>query len=582
MKKIIFSTLLAISFCACTKETINYQNPVPGENGTETNTVLSVESRNTLFTAQDGTNADIAFKSLGGKVVVNVNTNADWTFEVTGDSFVKGEADKETSQLTLSCAANQVDKKLSATVTIKAGNKTATIGATQNAYGTPEIVASENNFHLAAKGELSASFDVTSTDPDWTFETSGCEWMLVTREGNSVKISAYQNEEYTDRNVSFTIKAGTGEKLVSETIDVLQDRAAHIASSVLTVPVTPFSDDAREVEIQANFDWEYSVSGNDDGWLKIEKTDKGFKFTPTANPNAETRTAKITVKTGDGKENNDSEVITISQPGIDKEAFILGLHVKKANSKSMLPVEGVTDITVDWGDGSDAEKFTSDNPPHEYADTGYFVVSVKGQTSAFSVSALSSDQKHQIEQIYNWGKFELTSMESAFDGCSYLTSIPEDDMKAFSKVTSFESAFSNCSALKTIPEGLLANAAETESVNNMFYSCDSIKVIPGQLFFNCPKLSDAGSAFSFCKGVESIDKDLFSKNPELTDCSSTFSGMSKLKSVDKDLFANNPKITTLNAIFSYDEALAFDGRAVGLCKICGKKSEQLGGAKNES
>ena len=120
MKKIIFSTLLAISFCACTKETINYQNPVPGENGTEANTVLSVESRNTLFTAQDGTNADIAFKSLGGKVVVNVNTNADWTFEVTGDTFVKGEADKETSQLTLSCAANQVDKKLSATVTIKA------------------------------------------------------------------------------------------------------------------------------------------------------------------------------------------------------------------------------------------------------------------------------------------------------------------------------------------------------------------------------------------------------------------------------------------------------------------------------
>lgn len=98
-------------------------------------------------------------------------------------------------------------------MTIKAGNKTATIGATQNAYGTPEIVASENNFHLAAKGELSASFDVTSTDPDWTFETSGCEWMLVTREGNSVKISAYQNEEYTDRNVSFTIKAGIGENL---------------------------------------------------------------------------------------------------------------------------------------------------------------------------------------------------------------------------------------------------------------------------------------------------------------------------------------------------------------------------------
>ena len=33
---------------------------------------------------------------------------------------------------------------------------------------------------------------------------------------------------------------------------------------------------------------------------------------------------------------------------------------------------------------------------------------------------------------------------------------------------------------------------------------------------------------------------------------------------------------------SYDEALEFDGRAVGLCKICNKKAEQLGGAKDES
>lgn len=113
--------------------------------------------------------------------------------------------------------------------------------------------------------------------------------MLVTKEGNTVKISAYQNEEYTDRNVSFTIKAGTGEKLVSETIDVLQDRAAHIASSVLTVPVTPFSDDAREVEIQANFDWEYLVSGNDDRMAEGRKDDKGSNspLPPTRTPKPE-------------------------------------------------------------------------------------------------------------------------------------------------------------------------------------------------------------------------------------------------------------------------------------------------------
>ena len=527
MKRLIYSSMLAASLCACTKETINYRNPVPGENVTEVNATLSVESRNTLFTSEDGTNGNIAFKSLGGRVALDVNTNADWTYEVAGDSFVKGEADEDADLLTLSCGRNTVEKKLTATVTIKAGDKTATIEVSQNAYGTPEIVASKNNFHLAAKGEITASFEVTSTDPDWTFETSACGWMLVTKDGNTVRISAYRNEEYSDRSATFTIKAGTGEKLATETIDVLQDRAAHIESSASTVPVTPFSNEPKEVKVTANFDWEYSVSGNEDGWLTVEKTGNGFRFTPTANTDAVTRTVKVTIKAGDGKENIDTKEITVSQPGIDKDAFILGLHVKDTKTASMLPLEGVTDITVDWGDGTQAQKFTSDNPTHEYADTGYFVVSVKGQASTISAYSLYYE-KDQIKRVYNWGRLGLTSMEYAFEGCYNLTDIPEDDTKAFAEVTSFANAFSSCEKLKTIPERLLAHAALAESADNIFSNCTSIKAIPRQIFSNCPAL---------------------------TDCSSAFAGMTGLVSVDRDLFANNPKITTLNSVFSGDAAL---------------------------
>lgn len=144
MKKIIFATLLSVFLCACTKETIKYQNPVPGQNGTEANASLEITSRNTLFTSKDATTGSIAFKSLGGKVILDVNTNADWTFDVTGDdaSFLSGDINKETNQLTLSCDGNKAEKVLSATVTVKAGNKTANIAVTQNAYGTVEIVAS--------------------------------------------------------------------------------------------------------------------------------------------------------------------------------------------------------------------------------------------------------------------------------------------------------------------------------------------------------------------------------------------------------------------------------------------------------
>lgn len=84
MKKIICTALLAAALCACTKETISYQNPVPGENGIAAAASLEISSRNTLFTSVNATEGSIAFKSLGGKVVLDIDTNAEWTCEVTG------------------------------------------------------------------------------------------------------------------------------------------------------------------------------------------------------------------------------------------------------------------------------------------------------------------------------------------------------------------------------------------------------------------------------------------------------------------------------------------------------------------
>lgn len=555
MRKIIFSALLAAAICACTQETINYLNPVPGENQTGKNTTLAIASRNTLFTSVDDSNASVAFKSLGGKVILDVNTNTNWDFEVSGDTFIKGEKDTETNQLTLSCDQNTIEKKLSATVTIKAGDKTATITATQNAYGTVEIVASENNFHLAAKGELTASFEVTSTDPDWTFETAGCEWMLVSRDGATINISAYPNETYTDRDVKFILNAGSGDNATTETIDVLQDRSARIEPSALTIPVTPFSSDAKDVEIKANFDWEYSISGNESGWLAIEKTENGFRFIPTANPGEETRTVKITVTAGDGKANVDSKEITISQPGIDTKSFILGLNVTEKALTSMIPVGGVTSGVVDWGDGT-SETISTEYPSHTYTDPGFYIASFKGSANTInSYNKLNDNQRYQIEEVYSWGDLGITSMDRAFYNCDSLRSIPTDIVGSFAKVKSFDEAFSGCELIETIPSGLFSKATEVESLYSTFIYCYSVKEIPADLLYNCPKLTDLRNTFDACSEVTEIDKDLLSRNPELTNCSSTFSRMFKLKSISEDLFANNPKITTFNSVFNRDSAL---------------------------
>lgn len=155
MKKIIFSTLLAISFCACTKETINYQNPVPGENGTEA-TPCCPSIENTL-SRPDG-QTPYTVQEPGRKSCSQCQHKADWNPSRYRRHFVKGEADKETSQLTLSCAANQVDQKTVSHCDHQGLETRPPPSGHTECIRDPGNRASENNFHLAAKGELSASF----------------------------------------------------------------------------------------------------------------------------------------------------------------------------------------------------------------------------------------------------------------------------------------------------------------------------------------------------------------------------------------------------------------------------------------
>lgn len=113
-------------------------------------------------------------------------------------------------QLILSCESNKVEEKQNSTVTVTAGDKTATITVSQNAYGTLEISASENNFQIPARGKLTASFEVLSTDEDWVYETKACPWLLVERDGKNVTVTLDPNEEIEDRETTFELIAGKG------------------------------------------------------------------------------------------------------------------------------------------------------------------------------------------------------------------------------------------------------------------------------------------------------------------------------------------------------------------------------------
>jgi hypothetical protein len=322
MKKFIY--ILAVSMLGmmgCSEDTITYINPTPGEEPSEVIAELGISSKNTWFTPADGLNAAIGFKSLGGEVVVDIQTNVAWKYTATGAEWLTIEKDDVADQLILSCESNKVEEKQNSTVTVTAGDKTVTIAVSQNAYGTLEISASENNFQIPARGELTASFEVLSTDEDWVYETKACPWLLVERDGKNVTVTLDPNEEIEDRETTFELIAGKGGgNPVSETIRVTQDRAAFISTSLKTVPFAATPTKAKELSVESNFEWEYTLTEGSD-WLTVKRTEEGLEVSSIINPDASSRSATITITAGDGKANMAEQTITVSQTGFDFDAF---------------------------------------------------------------------------------------------------------------------------------------------------------------------------------------------------------------------------------------------------------------------
>lgn len=146
---------------------------------------------------------------------MDIRTNTTWKYDAVNAGWLTIEKDDVADQLILSCEGNKVEQQQQATITITAGDKTATISTKQNAYGTLEIAASKNNFQIPAVGELTAEFEVQSTDEDWVFETKDCPWLLLEQQGDKVTMTLDPNEEIEDRETTFVLIAGEGGEIPS-------------------------------------------------------------------------------------------------------------------------------------------------------------------------------------------------------------------------------------------------------------------------------------------------------------------------------------------------------------------------------
>lgn len=568
MKKIFFSLLVyCIALCSCEKNTITYTYPeVP--QSPEGMATLTISSKNKLYTAKDEHTGDVTFRSRGGQLVLNVNTNQEnWAYDAAGATWLTLEKN-ELDELHIVAEANMELEGREAIITLRAGGEedasaaTATVNVSQNAFGTLEIGSVPDTALIPARGNTVAEFLIDCGTDEWTFDCP-CSWLLVEKQDNGKLVAtAEDNLSFEERSIAITLTAGSGENTVSSTIDVTQQAAANVFSDPAALSF-PNAGGQNEVTVISNYEWNYACEAS---WLTINREGNVLHIKAADYTESENREAAIVITAGDGKENITTYAVAVTQLGHDPTTMVFVLNVATDGAKAYLPLAGAVNCTISWGDTS-VEDVTTVNPSHTYEYAGEYIVTVKGTVTALtfpsSTSPITAVIRSYITEVRQWGTTGLTSLNNAFYNCAALKKIPTDSDQSFAEVATFSGAFRNCN-LQEIPAGLFVSATQAKIFDYVFCGNKAIQEIPAGLFDNCVEATSFASTFYQIDGLTAIPAGLFDKCPEITSLNSAFSSTS-IAAVPADLLKNQAKLMVASSLFSNTKLTAIPAGFLDNC-----------------
>lgn len=109
-------------------------------------------------------------------------------------------------------------------------------------------------------------------------------------------------------------------------------------------------------------------------------------------------------------------------------------------ARAGVPLEGTVNVSVDWGDGSSVEVFTTAGfKPHLYATAGTYQISISGALSHWGFTGNASDRSDggglgsdgaandemaKITRVVQWGDLGLTKLEYGFSEAENLVDVP--------------------------------------------------------------------------------------------------------------------------------------------------------------
>jgi surface protein len=127
-------------------------------------------------------------------------------------------------------------------------------------------------------------------------------------------------------------------------------------------------------------------------------------------------------------------MVVVSMPRLyDRPAaqdFVMTLDTTLSDDNTVvLPLNGTFDVTVNWGDGTSVETFTSDGdtePSHTYVNEGTYTIQISGALQRFSGDGSRWDGAIMVTAVTSFGTLGIESLYGAFYGAANLVQVPTE------------------------------------------------------------------------------------------------------------------------------------------------------------
>lgn len=250
----------------------------------------------------------LSFTPNSGNNTFTITSNVSWTVTSNKTSWctVDKSSGSNNATIKVSVTENTSDASRNAIITVKSGDVTKQVKVTQEGK---QLKLSKDALSFTPSSGNN-TFTITS-NMSWTV-SSNKTWCTVDKSSGSnnatIKVSVTDNTSESSREAIITVKSGD----LSKQVKVTQDGVT-LTVSESSLSFTSSAGN-KTFTITSNYA-SWTVSSNQTSWCTVDKTSGSaasatIKVSVTANTSANSRSATITVKSGNAK-----KTVSVSQSG---------------------------------------------------------------------------------------------------------------------------------------------------------------------------------------------------------------------------------------------------------------------------